>query len=95
MRKSPYQSWIDASMDWWTLGVEASTVIGLRTARLAQGGAAAQQEAQRMVSEKIGAAVELQMAMMTGALGGSPASTSRKVARHYSRKVRANRRRLG
>lgn len=40
------------------------------------------------------AAFELQLAMMTGAMGMSPATTTRKALAHYRRKVRANARRL-
>jgi len=95
MYKWPYAGWIGASMDAWTLGMEASTVIGLRVAKLAMGGAGADSEARRMVSEKMQAAYELQMAMMTGQLGASPLAGTRKVIRHYRRKVKANKRRLG
>lgn len=95
MYKWPYAGWIGASMDAWTLGMEASTVIGLRVAKLAMGGTDAEGEARRMVSEKMQSAYELQMAMMTGQLGASPVAGARKVIRHYRRKVKANKRRLG
>lgn len=66
---------------------EAQTVMVLRTLRLARGGALAQAEMSRMVTEKGAAFVE---AAMTVATGGSP----EKVVRGYRSRVRANKRRL-
>jgi hypothetical protein len=91
----PYRGWLGASMDAWVLGMEASTVVGLRVAKMAMGGAGADDEARRMVSEKMQAAFELQLAMMTGQLGTTPLAGTRKTIRHYRRKVKANRKRLG
>jgi len=80
---------------WWKLGfdtamlaMESQAVIGLRLARIAAGGAGAQTEMQRMVSEKVLAASEAAMLLASGG------SSSAMVA-GYRRKVRANRRRLG
>ena len=95
MPRMPYAGWFGAGLDAWTLGMEASTVIGLRTARIAMGAAGAEAEATRMVSEKMLAAFELQLAMMTGGLGATPLAGTHKVIRHYRRKVKANRKRLG
>ena len=95
MHKWPYDGWLGASMDAWTLGMEASTVIGLRVAKVAMGGAAADDEMRRMLAEKMQAAFELQTAMMFGQLGTTPLAGTRKVIRHYRRKVKANRKRLG
>lgn len=90
-RKDP---WTSLAFDTWALGLEASSVIALRTLKLAAGGAAAQAEAQRMVSEKVTAGMTLPMLAMTGQLGATgPAIASKSVA-HLRRKVRANRRRL-
>jgi hypothetical protein len=86
--------WIGIGFDTWRLGLEASAVIGLRTWKIAAGGAAGQAEAERMVSEKIAAGLELQALAATGGLGLTPASASAKTLAHYRRKVRANRRRL-
>lgn len=66
---------------------EAQVVMSLRAMRLARGGALAQAEATRMVTEKSAALVE---AAMTVATGGS----AEKVVRGYRTRVRANRRRL-
>lgn len=74
--------------------MEASAVIGLRTMKIAAGGAEAQVEASRMVTEKIESLWSLQASAMTGALGSSPHQATRKTIAHYRRKVRANKRRL-
>lgn len=63
---------------------EAQVVMSLR---LARGGALAQAEATRMVTEKSAALVD---AAMTVATGGS----AEKVVRGYRTRVRANKRRL-
>ena len=94
MPKRSNNGWMTAGFDAWTLGWEAAAVIGLRSIRIAKGGAAAQRETERMVSEKLAATTELQWAMMTGSLGTDPATATRKALAHYRRKVRANARRL-
>ena len=95
MYKWPYGDWVGAGMDAWALGIEASAVIGLRTARMATGGVDVAEEARLMVSEKMLAAFELQVALVTGRLGDDPLTGTRKTLRHYRRKVKANRKRLG
>ena len=94
MRRSRGNPWIGIGLDAWRLGMEASAVIGLRTLRVVQGGAAGQLEAERMVSEKVAAALALQSLALSGRLGLTPASVSAGTLAHYRRKVRANRRRL-
>jgi len=88
------RSWIAIGLDAWLLGAEASTVIALRSARLAVGGAAAWVEAERMVSEKSAAHFALGMALVSGSMGTSAEGIARGTVRHYRRRVRANRRRL-
>ncbi len=90
---SPF-AWWQLSYDAWQLGIESSAVIGLRTLRMMAGGPAANAEAQLMVSEKMGAAMEIGTRMMTGGLGASTRPAAAKVISLYRRKVRANRRRL-
>jgi len=86
--------WLKIGLGAWALGLEASSVIGLRTLKIAAGGAAAEAEARRMVREKVDAAIALQAKALTGALGfGGPGAAAATLA-HYRRKVRANRRRL-
>jgi hypothetical protein len=76
------------------LNAEAATVIGLRTLKIAKGGAAGEAEARRMVTEKLEAARALQIMALTGALGFTAPDVVDKTLKHYRRKVRANRRRL-
>jgi len=94
MKRIRANPWIGMGFDAWRLGLEASTVIGLRTLKIAQGGAGAEAEARRMVSEKVDAGLALQTLAFTGGLGATPASASARTLAHYRRKVRANRRRL-
>jgi hypothetical protein len=82
------------AFDSWMLGAEAASVIAMRTARLAMGGAAAQAEAQRMVSEKALAAFALGADLASGKLGSTPETIARRTVAHYGKRVRANRRRL-
>lgn len=85
---------MEIGLDAWSLGFEASSVIALRSMALAKAGTIAEAETRRMVSEKIDAALALQMKAMTGGLGLDPASVAAKTVSHYRRRVRANRRRL-
>ena len=91
----PYRGWMHAGLDAWSLGMEASQVAGMRIARVAMGGRGANDEVRLMVSEKVESLFELQTALVTGQLGTTPLGGTRKVLRHYSRKVKANRKRLG
>jgi len=86
--------WTSLAFDSWSLGIEASAVIGLRMMKLAAGGAAAQAEAQLMVGEKVAASMTLPMLAMTGQLGASGPAIAAGSLAHLRRKVRANRRRL-
>lgn len=94
MRRSRLNPWMGLSIDAWRLGVESSCVIGLRTLKLAAGGAAGAAEARLMVEEKVAAGLSLQARALTGALGATPAAAANAAVTHYRRKVRANRRRL-
>lgn len=91
MAKNP---WLDLTWRAFELGVEAQTVVALRMMKLAAGGAAANAEAQRMVTEKIEAAMTAQAHLASGVLAGTGAEGARRAMAHYRRKVRANRRRL-
>ena len=81
-------------MEAWMLGADAANVITMRMAKLAAGGADAEIEAQRMMTEKVTAAWELGLALCTGALGTRPETIAKRTIGHYSKRVRANRRRL-
>jgi hypothetical protein len=87
MRKNP---WARIGLNAWSLGVEASSVIGLRMLKIAAGEA----EARLMIDEKIQAGLDLQTMALTGGLGLTPHDAATKTLAHYRRKVRANRRRL-
>jgi len=86
--------WMRLGFDAWSLGAESSAVIGLRLMKMAAGGAAAETEAHRMISEKVEAGLALQTLAMTGGLGVTPHGAAARTLAHYRRKVRANRRRL-
>lgn len=81
-------------MDGWALGMDASLVAGLRMMKISAGGPKAAAEARRMVTEKVEAAVGLQMLALTGGLGDSIETATSRSLKHYGPKVRANRRRL-
>jgi hypothetical protein len=51
-----FNPWMSLAMKAWQIGLEAQSVIILRMLRLAAGGARAEAEANRMVTEKILAA---------------------------------------
>ena len=74
--------------NWMMLALESNRVIGLRLAKLMRGGKGAQREAQRMVSEKIQAAVKAGASLMAGA-------SSDEIVRQYRKRVAANAKRLG
>jgi hypothetical protein len=82
-----FKTWFGLTLDAVLLGFETQRVIGLRLAKIAAGGPAAQVEAHRMVMEKTTALAE---AATTLATGGSP----RTVVRRYRKHVKANERRL-
>lgn len=87
--------WTHTAAAWSSLGFESAMVIGLRLAKLAEGGPAAAFEAQRMVNEKTAAMVEAQWGLaLAMATGASHHRAGHKTLALYRRKVRANRRRL-
>jgi hypothetical protein len=93
-RRSNSHPWLRIGMDAWTLGIAASTVIGLRTMKIAAGGAAGEAEFRRMITEKIDAGLSLQAMALKGAVGPAPDRAVTASLAHVRRKVRANRRRL-
>lgn len=87
--------WFDVAMEMTRLGVEAQTVIALRTAKVMLGGAAAEAECGLMVSEKMQAAADAGLSIMVGTMQGrSQAAIANQVTKAYRRKIAANRRRL-
>lgn len=90
-----WNAWFALSSQAALLGLEAQNVMALRLMRLAAGGALAQSESARMVSEKMFALGEAQAAAALATMkgGGSPRA-AKKVLGVYKRRVRKNRRRL-
>ena len=79
----------DASLLW----AEAGTVMMLRGWRMMAGGAAAEREAVRMLSEKVEAGFEFAGAVASGKVT-TPEGAARKAMGVLGKRVRANRRRL-
>jgi hypothetical protein len=87
--------WIALTLKAMQVGFDAQNVIFLRMMRLSAGGARGQSEARRMVSEKIAASVEAQVAAVSGIIAGrDEAVVAGQVIRGLQKRVRANRRRL-
>jgi hypothetical protein len=87
--------WFSFGLKAWQIGLEAQSVIALRMLRLAVGGARAEAEASRMVSEKILAAGEAQAAAVMAAMRGHKEHViASRALNVYGKRVRANRRRL-
>jgi len=94
MARNPAADWFQIATNAWLLGAEANSVIWMRSLRLMSGGAVAQSEALRMVTEKLEANADLAFKLATGG-GATPEAAARRSIRHYRTRVRANRRRLG
>jgi hypothetical protein len=64
---------------------DAQTVVFLRSLRMAQGGARAEAEAQRMITEKVAALAEAQLAATAATLKGSkPHRVAKKALAAYA-----------
>jgi hypothetical protein len=87
-------SWLGNMMKSWTLAMEASHVVVLRSMKIAAGGSAAKTEMELMVQEKIDAFQQLQTRASAGKLSSAPQAALGQSLDHYGRKVTANRRRL-
>jgi hypothetical protein len=87
--------WVRIGFNAWLLGVEASSVIGLRVLKIAAGGPAAEAESRLMFREKFEAGWTLQGMALAGALGLTAHRSTARTLAHFRRKVRANQRRLG
>lgn len=89
---NPWKTWFDSML----FAGEAQAVIALRMMRLAGGGALANAEAQRMVTEKLAAVAAAQAAAgLALATGQSPKVAMRRAMTPIRKRMRANRRRLG
>lgn len=91
-RKTP-TSWPEIAAETMFLGMEASSVIWLRSMRLMAGGRSAEREARRMVEEKLVAGAMLGPALMAKGTTDAMTATAATLA-HFGKPVRANRRRL-
>ena len=69
-------------------------VIAMRLAKIARGGAAADAEASRMVTEKILAGMGAQHQVVKSIMSGSAHHAQSKATQLYRRRVRANLKRL-
>jgi hypothetical protein len=84
-------SWVEAAR----FGYDAQRVIGLRMLRMAAGGTDASAEARMMVSEKLAAFADAQMAIAVALVSGNTLDVAAARAyRPYRRRVRANKSRL-
>jgi hypothetical protein len=90
----PFGGWFRVGLDFWMLGLESSSVIALRTMKIAAGGTAASDEAQRMVSEKMSAGVDLCQRAAFGQLGATMPGIAAAAIADCRKVVRANQRRL-
>jgi hypothetical protein len=90
-----FNPWITFSFQAIRLGWEAQNVIALRLLRLAGGGARAQAEASRMVTEKIATGANAQTAAVSSAIKGASApKIATNALKVYKKRLRANKRRL-
>ncbi len=94
MTKPTPKTWPELAVEGWMLGAEMSMVIWLRSLRMMSGGKLAEREAQRMVSEKVTAAMTLWPAIMAGGMDQSAEDATGRALAHYGKPVRANRKRL-
>jgi hypothetical protein len=87
--------WLSLFFETAKLGVEAQSVIALRLLRFAGGGAAAQTEVNRMITDKIAAGFEMHAAAASAiASGQKDTVVADSVLRVMKRRVHANKRRL-
>src|SRR5262249_30624733 len=90
-----WSNWFAVSSQTAMLALEAQSLIALRLMRVAAGGALAQSEMTRMVTEKVHALGGAQTAAGVGSVTGrSSRHIAKKVVGVYKKRVRANRRRL-
>lgn len=90
-RKAPWASIVSNAIK---LSVTAQTVIALRMARLAKGGAAARRESKRMVDEKIKAAFDANADAARSIASGKASQVPARTVALYRKRVQANLRRL-
>ena len=89
-----FNSWFALTFQAAQLGWEAQNVVALQFVRLAGGGAAGAKEAQLMVTDKLAALTEAQLAAVANVLTGDGLKIADKILRVFRKRVRANKRRL-
>jgi hypothetical protein len=90
-----WNDWFKLSVQATQLAWKAQNVIALRLMRMAAGGQRGHSEAQTMITEKIVAAVEAQVAGAAAACaGGDGHRVTKKVIGVYKKRVRGTTRRL-
>ena len=70
--------WLSLTFKTMKLGFDAQNVIALRMMRFAAGGPSGQNEARRMVTEKIAAGVQAQLAAVSGIITGPKGHSCRR-----------------
>lgn len=91
---TPNPSPAELACQTWLLACEAGMVMWMRGLVLMGGGAQAEREGQRMVSEKLTAGMTLLPALIGNGLPASPEALGARAVEHYAKPVRANRKRL-
>jgi hypothetical protein len=87
--------WLALTFKTMQLGFYAQNVIALRMMRFAEGRFRGQNEARRMVTEKIAAGVQAQLTAASGIMTGEKDTVvAGKVLRGLQKRVQANKRRL-
>ncbi len=94
MSRRHYNPWIELGADMARLGVESSSVIGLRMMQAALGSPGAQKEAVLMVTEKAKAALDAQFLLARSVMAGQGHLAPSRAVALYRRRVQANHRRL-
>jgi hypothetical protein len=89
-----FNPWLELSLKAVRIGMEAQSVIALRMLRLASGGAPVEAEANRMKTDKVGAAAEAQAVAAVPALSGRSPHVVVSKARVVKKRIRANKRRV-
>jgi hypothetical protein len=87
---NPMSAWLESVR----FAADMQRVVALRLGRIAAGGPLAVSETRRMITEKMFALAEAQMAVAASVMTGKAASAARKAHAPFRRRVRANRRRL-
>ena len=87
--------WFNIARDAARLAIDAQSVVALRLARFARSAEFDWLEAQRMVSEKVQALAEIQVAAAFSLMSGKRGpAIAKKAVGIYGKRVRQNRRRL-